>query len=635
MSRRASVSAAVLVLTALAPCTLAVDVCNPTLPYTLPDHDQRRNTAVGVIGLQNNGSQYCVPTCTTDILTYLQNHGYPALGMGPGPGPWLGNLGIYNAFSTDIEALAGLMNTDPMGGTGGTNAFNGVTEWIDNSGYAGDIVVSMFGMNINNAPELGDIAFCLIARCPISISVGWYENTVATTFVRRGGHCVAVSRLPDFCTTLQRISIRDPGSSTGSDAFSQAPGTTETYNIVVQSIIRRAASDNSVVYSGPAVRMLSYGSANRTAIIDGYRAYFPAFGLSACNNPVNGSCVTQHIPNPAFTGHTPTTHQTFPAGSAILDLDIAADNLSSWFVQRSAAGDYSIWRSRFGSQPAQQSLPTLAAFSPQRLCSTNDPRTLFFLGTNPNILLRLNTSTGVVTPLSIAAAATALCFDHQRNELVVFSSTARSVTRIDPATGAPLSARTLPSSVALGSEPRIAICPKGSYIWLTSGVNTGYGLINDTATTLTIAATISAAQPLHGVDADSRGRVFTTSNGQTLEFMEPVPPVPGGPWTPVSGGKFAALADGPIFKIARHRTNYTRAIHDADEETLAILPDIIAPSVADCAADFDQSGTDTIDDLFKFLNAWFQGEIDADINESGTITIDDLFRFLNAWFTGC
>lgn len=628
---------AALIAAALAASAMArpVDLCNPAIPYTMPDHDQRRNTAVGIIGLQNNGSQYCVPTCTTDILTYLQNHGYPALGMGPGAGPWLGNQAIYNAFSTDIESLATLMNTDPFGGTGGTNAFNGVNDWIDNVGYTGDIVVTAVGMDINNAPELGDIAFCLIARCPISISVGWYENTVATTFVRRGGHCVAVSRLPNFCSGVQSISIRDPGSSTGSDAFSQAAGTTETYTIATPSIIRRAASDNSVVYSGPVVRILGYGASNRTAIIDGYRAYFPAFGLAACNNPVNGSCVTQHIPNPSFTGQQQTTHQTFPAGSTILDLDIGADNLSAWFVGQTDAGDYVLWRKNFGSQPAAQSVPALTALSPQRVCSTNDPRTLFFLGTNANILYRLNTTTGAVTPISIAAPSTAICFDHKRNELVAFSSTARSVTRIDPTTGAPLSARTLPSSVAVGTTPRITICPKGSYIWLTSGVNTGYGLINDTATTLTIAATISGSQPLRGVDADDRGHVFTTSGGLTLEFKEPVPAVPGGPWTPVSGGKFATLADGPIFRIARHRTNLTRAIHDAPEETLAILPDIVAPSIPDCAADFDRNGIVSIDDLFKFFNAWFLSEIEADANESNSITIDDLFFYINLYFTGC
>lgn len=55
----------------------------------------------------------------------------------------------------------------------------------------------------------------------------------------------------------------------------------------------------------------------------------------------------------------------------------------------------------------------------------------------------------------------------------------------------------------------------------------------------------------------------------------------------------------------------------------------------ECLADFDGSGSATIDDLFQYLNAWFQGDDRADANGQNGVTIDDLFIFLNAWFTGC
>lgn len=146
-------SFAAVMMTAAAAAAGVIDVCNPALPYTMPDHDQVRMGLFNVVGLQNNGTQYCVPTCTMNILTYLQNHGYPALNAGPGPGPWFGNGNTYNAFSTDIESLGGLMSTDPFDGTDGGDAFAGVKEWIDNAGLTGDIVVSMFGTNANGAPE--------------------------------------------------------------------------------------------------------------------------------------------------------------------------------------------------------------------------------------------------------------------------------------------------------------------------------------------------------------------------------------------------------------------------------------------------------------------------------------------------
>ncbi len=53
-----------------------------------------------------------------------------------------------------------------------------------------------------------------------------------------------------------------------------------------------------------------------------------------------------------------------------------------------------------------------------------------------------------------------------------------------------------------------------------------------------------------------------------------------------------------------------------------------------CVADFDCSGTVEIDDIFAFLNAWFDGADVADVTGNG-LSFDDIFAFLNAWFAGC
>lgn len=56
-----------------------------------------------------------------------------------------------------------------------------------------------------------------------------------------------------------------------------------------------------------------------------------------------------------------------------------------------------------------------------------------------------------------------------------------------------------------------------------------------------------------------------------------------------------------------------------------------------CYADFGHSDGVSIDDLFRYLNAWFSGSPFARFGGDGTATpaIDDLFQYLNAWFTGC
>jgi len=54
-----------------------------------------------------------------------------------------------------------------------------------------------------------------------------------------------------------------------------------------------------------------------------------------------------------------------------------------------------------------------------------------------------------------------------------------------------------------------------------------------------------------------------------------------------------------------------------------------------CKADYNQSGTVTVQDIFDFLSGYFSSNPRADINASGTVTVQDIFDFLSAYFTGC
>jgi hypothetical protein len=55
-----------------------------------------------------------------------------------------------------------------------------------------------------------------------------------------------------------------------------------------------------------------------------------------------------------------------------------------------------------------------------------------------------------------------------------------------------------------------------------------------------------------------------------------------------------------------------------------------------CPADFNRSGTISVDDIFDFLNLWLAGNVYwADFNKDGTLSTADIFAFLNAWLAGC
>ena len=54
-----------------------------------------------------------------------------------------------------------------------------------------------------------------------------------------------------------------------------------------------------------------------------------------------------------------------------------------------------------------------------------------------------------------------------------------------------------------------------------------------------------------------------------------------------------------------------------------------------CLADFNRSGTVSVQDIFDFLGTYFAGERRADVNCSGSVGVQDIFDFLAAYFPGC
>jgi hypothetical protein len=115
-------------------------------------------------------------------------------------------------------------------------------------------------------------------------------------------------------------------------------------------------------------------------------------------------------------------------------------------------------------------------------------------------------------------------------------------------------------------------------------------------------------------------------------------------------GLYADLPDGPLAgggaSVAGARTSLlsfsslSRAIDRRRVRIRAASPCDIAFSnpatiTVACPADFNCSGTSTVQDIFDFLAAYFAGDPRADFNGSNAITVQDIFDFLAAYFAGC
>lgn len=130
---------------------------------------------------------------------------------------------------------------------------------------------------------------------------------------------------------------------------------------------------------------------------------------------------------------------------------------------------------------------------------------------------------------------------------------------------------------------------------------------------------------------------ISTDNGETWQLSESVGP--GGQATR-GGWQFRSFTALPGSASATSiRLMFVASDSGGLSVVEAAIDDVFVAacqgSVSACAADFDQSGAVSTQDIFDFLAAWFQALPSADFNASGTITVQDIFEYLAAWFAGC
>lgn len=614
----------------LAPAALAAgDECSPRIPYTMPDLDQART------GLAGGGLNHCVPTCTMNIFKYLTNHGYP--GLAPGSGPWSGSAPVDTSMTTAISLLGSnaYMMTVPSGmgaGTSGTNAVNGINQWFNDSGVAGDIVVTAKWVSGGDAPELGDIALSMLLNRPISLSVGWYLTNpqVLGQLQRSGGHCISAVRLPDYCTSNRKISIRDPGN--GGDPNSQQPGTTETYSVQTQSITL-IDSMGATYYTGPLERMLSYSSGAKPGYIDGFRSFTPSFGIAACNSPSGGLCVQVYSPHPSFTGPGQSVPLDLPNAANVLDIEVHPSTMKTLALVTSSAGNTVL--KVFENRPGAAGVDVPLLINPRRICTGRSWGRVFVLSNDGMTLLSAplpGSGSTSNTSVSLPQAVDAICFDQATNEVVGLALSARKVIRRDADTLALRSTSDVPTSVPLITTARIAISPADGHLWIAQSNTQLHELVQGAGGLALVGSVPSpTGQSMIGVSLDDKGRVYTSIAGAVQMFQRSS----AGAWVPMGDGGYAMPVLRGAFAIARSRSNVTSGLHDVPEWTTPEIPTTFAPGARDCRADYNFSGAVSVQDIFDFLNAWFAADLGADINESLSVSVQDVFDYLELWFAGC
>ncbi len=108
-------------------------------------------------------------------------------------------------------------------------------------------------------------------------------------------------------------------------------------------------------------------------------------------------------------------------------------------------------------------------------------------------------------------------------------------------------------------------------------------------------------------------------------------------WWPLGGGVKALNTQNQVRAISVTPSGVIIAggVFNRAGASLAanVASHILGPNT--CLADFDCSNTLGADDVFEFLNAWFDAHPYADFNGRDGTDVQDIFEFLNAWFAGC
>jgi hypothetical protein len=538
-----------------APCTKEVFATSGTFTYrlcTMPDIDQRRTEAQGIVGLAGAGSMYCAPTAIMNTLAYIANHGYPALA--PGPGDWQqgppNHTGVYNTMTLALAILGGQMGTDPATGTGGNGAESGTESWIAADGLSDAFTVSHYYASGYFSPTLKNIADSALSGDLVEPVVGWYKHAdeQGVEKTRKGGHVFTLmhaggSRL-DF--HVHTMGFRDPANPNDGQTTSQSTFATDTRDIEE----RYAKFDG---YNRVQSRVVGYGS----AYLDEYFAIRPEFGLVGSEDQPILLYLTPvlHILD-SFEGgnvHPAITSFQTATDTKVLDLAVHPEGaVHPYLTQDSNA----VWQ-----------LDTLTGRS-SRLARFGNPPTHLAFGKDEELFVLLpNAIAGLgLDGTEIGRARLTKALDdiaYQKLEsrgspvgrLLGVSARARRLLAYDDDL-VPILDLPIPASVQnLAGKVSMALDPNDGTIWLhTDGSPTVSRLRFNDAGRLDAKeiALEGVGRPI-GLEVSDEGHLFLSDGGKLKEFDTR--------GRALGNGVFAGMPGGPTVSMVHSYTNFDPTVH--------------------------------------------------------------------------
>lgn len=633
------------------------------------DFDQKRTFSLPYLGLPNDGKMYCVPTSASDLMAYIDRHGFADTPGVDGPGvlDWSepSDLTAYNTATLYIQTMGDDMNTDPEHGT--SNANNQIELAVRNRLPQSLFDVDFIGATTTWAPKVTDIAGWMKQGGLVSFCYGrWVIGYSGDNLLeRQGGHCVVMTKVDkrgfmNYDSNEYVINYADPDDD-NSNLTMQSPFASRVMTV----------RDELYYLDGPGeFRLMSKfeiwppPSDGRHRLIDSVLTVLPkaAWGVYPTPNDMTFTVGLFGV-TPPHGGGSPggLVTQTFPMPGPVQCALMSPSRLFAYIL--SPAHDYSSIRGYFVSPLDGQTI-LLDTFPPGTTVAFHRDGSLLAAvngdGAAPAKLQQKETDPALPrgsTPRSAEVflpvnSVVGVAFDDAADEALVLGDSDSDgaadtlLVVADPAdsyTPVYTTGISIPGGdvsgykwVRLTAEPGPTDPPGVLLANPETGLVTLFERFGGSTPLLREQASIDLGGPISGLSTGADGHIFVGRDGVIEEYVRN-----GTGFDPVSGADaspFAGLGMVGDFEISRSRSNFVASLHtgpawnNIDSTELIIPPDTAGECPADLASPFEILD---LSDVSTFVSGFLAQDPIADVNEDGLWDLQDVTLFVNSFLAGC
>ncbi|MCM3874770.1 MAG: hypothetical protein ND895_29090 [Pyrinomonadaceae bacterium] len=476
----------------------------------VPDLDQRWDS------LPEDGAMYCVPTAAMNWIHYIAKHGWPLATAFP-----LANDQDVKKILVNLTLMAGYMDTDPIEGTTGNGAFEGLVDYLDDRWVPAVVATdSAFDSGRITLESLEAVA---LVKGLGMVTRGRYTK-IDDLFLRVGGHVMSLVGL-DVTGSEALIAVRDP-------ADDSTKLRTQSARVRTHAQIKSETRN----LEGETVKVLRWDlETDPYRFIDGWMAIIPSFAIT---NPTD-KVIFAHTAS-FETKAIDTKKFNLPFNGPLVDMAIHPSVPGASMIAR---GSNEIWTLDLARSSWSK---TATVSSPQFLTYGGRDRRLFVVQNKE--ILSFDGTGKALGKLNTGVAIDAISYDQKNDRLIVAAPSTKQLLAVSPAlkvlgnTEAPNTPGTGRLAMSVnGRDATIILSREGSpevttLRWHSTGARaTGHFRV------MTDGHTAAA-------HVDRKGRVVTSENGKIATFDTD--------GNRLSGSVFDGLPAGPLLKLARSSHNF-------------------------------------------------------------------------------